>query len=341
MIHFRRAISSTAALLAGILVWAPASQAALVRTSPIEHVVVIFQENVSFDHYFGTYPHAANLPGESAFTSNGAGSDSQGLSQQLLTQNPNAANPKRLDRAQAITCDMDHNYLDEQKAADGGQMDKFVESTSGKNCGSVTVMDYYDGNTVTALWNYAQHFAMSDNSFNTTYGPSTPGVLNLVSGQTHGATASGPTKAVANGTNIGDLDPTFDDCSKGTLLSMSGKNVGDLLNANQVSWGWFEGGFKPTATDASGNAVCGAQTANIAGAKSADYIPHHQPFQYYESTSNPHHLPPTSTDMVGRTDQANHQYDLSDFWAAADAGNLPAVSFVKAPAAQDDHAAVG
>ena len=38
----------------------------------------------------------------------------------------------------------------------------------------------YDGNTVTALWNYAQHFAMSDNSFSSTFGPSTPGALNLI-----------------------------------------------------------------------------------------------------------------------------------------------------------------
>ena len=51
-------------------------------------------------------------------------------------------------------------------------------------------MDYYDGNTVTALWNYAQHFAMSDNFFDTTFGPSTPGAINLISGKTHGATPS-------------------------------------------------------------------------------------------------------------------------------------------------------
>ena len=47
-------------------------------------------------------------------------------------------------------------------------------------------MDYYDGNTVTAEWNYAQHFAMSDNNFGTTFGPSTAGALNLVSGNTGG-----------------------------------------------------------------------------------------------------------------------------------------------------------
>ena len=50
-------------------------------------------------------------------------------------------------------------------------------------------MDYYDGNTVTGLWNYAQNYAMSDNSFDTVFGPSTPGALNLISGQTHGVQA--------------------------------------------------------------------------------------------------------------------------------------------------------
>jgi phospholipase C len=73
----------------------------------------------------------------------------------------------------------------------GGLLDKFVQATTGTAHRCATdgsaVMGYYDGNTVTALWNYAQHYAMSDNSFDTTFGPSTPGVLNLVSGQTGNA----------------------------------------------------------------------------------------------------------------------------------------------------------
>ena len=85
-------------------------------------------------------------------------------------------------------------------------------------------------------------------------------------------------------------------------------------------------------------AVCGATHKNIGGATVVDYIQHHQPFQYYMSTANPHHLPPTSVAMIGRTDQANHQYDLLDFWAAADSGRLPAVSYLKAGAYQDGHA---
>ena len=203
-------------------------------------------------------------------------------------------------------------------------------------------MGYYDGNTVTALWNYAQHFAMSDNSFGTTFGPSTPGALNLISGQTHGATTPddpAATSTTARSSAIRRPVAANDDCTLATAAkaAMSGTNIGDLLNAKGITWGWFQGGFKPTSV-ANGAAVCATRHTNIGGATVTDYIPHHEPFQYYTSTANPHHLPPSSVAMIGHTDQANHQYDLSDFWAAADAGNLPAVSFLKAAAYQDGHA---
>ena len=310
----------------------------------IQHIVVIFQENVSFDHYFGTYPNATNPAGEPTFSARPDTPSVNGLSPALLNDNPNQfnmspANPVRLDRSQALTCDQGHGYMAEQQAYDAGAVDKFPQFTAGGSCADKTlVMDYFDGNTVTAMWHYAQHFAMSDNFYNTTYGPSTPGALNLVSGQTHGASLMTLSGRVAQNTVIGDPDPTFDDCSTGTTISMSGPNVGDLLNAKHLTWGWFEGGFRPTAV-ISGKAVCGSSHQNIGGATVTDYIPHHEPFQYYMSTSNPHHLPPTSTAMIGHQgDQANHQYGLTDFWNAVQAGNMPAVSFLKAAAYQDGHA---
>jgi phospholipase C len=310
-------------------------------TTPIKHLVVIFDENVSFDHYFGTYPVATNPAGEPAFHARPGTPTVNGLTPTLLTDNPNEDNPTRLDRSQPITCDQDHGYSDEQKAYDNGLVDKFVQFTEGEGCnGQPIVMDYYDGNTVTALWNYAQNFAMSDNSFDTEFGPSTPGALNLISGQTHGAVPTMPSAApVANGTVFSDIDPTFDDCStaSGNTLSMTGTNIGDLLNEKGITWGWFEGGFAPTATT-SGKAVCGSAHTNVGGASVTDYIPHHEPFQYYQSTANPHHLPPSSPAMIGRTDQANHQYDLTNFWTAVDDNNMPAVSFLKAAAFQDGHA---
>src|SRR5579863_1200413 len=88
-------------------------------TTPIHHLVVIFQENISFDHYFGTYPNAMNPQGEPAFKAlpNTPAVNSL-LGGGLLTNNPNlnpangagAANPFRLDRSQAATSDQNHNY---------------------------------------------------------------------------------------------------------------------------------------------------------------------------------------------------------------------------------------
>src|SRR4051794_29423777 len=134
--------------------------------TPVKHIVVIFDENESFDHYFGTYPHAANAPGDPVFTALAGTPAINGLTPALLTANPNSAQPRRLSRSQAVPCDQRHGYGDEQKAFDGGAMDKFPEFTGGGSCNGIPgfVMGYYDGNTVTALWNLAQHFAMSDNS---------------------------------------------------------------------------------------------------------------------------------------------------------------------------------
>jgi phospholipase C len=73
--------------------------------------------------------------------------------------------------------------------------------------------------------------------------------------------------------------------------------------------------------------------------KKADYIPHHEPFQYYTSTANPTHARPKSTATIGYSgDAANHQYDTQDFFNALAAGNFPAVSFLKAPGFEDGHA---
>src|SRR5215470_14612364 len=316
-------------------------------TTPIKHVVVIFQENVSFDHYFATYPKAANSKGEPRFVAREGTPTVNGLTGSLLSHNPNLVNPFRLGRNQAATCDQNHEYTDEQKAFDSGLMDLFVQTVGtgpGTDgfliCKKTDVMAYFDGNTVTALWNYAQHFAMNDNSFNTTFGPSTPGALNLIAGQTHGASPAnlaGPD--TVDGSVVGDPQPFFDDCSTRETIQMSGKNVGDLLNAKGLTWGWFQGGFRPsTPATTTTKAKCDTAHTGSNGKPKKDYIPHHEPFQYYALTSNPQHLPPSSTDMIGRTDQANHQYDLVDFWAAADAGHLPALSFLKAPGYQDGHA---
>jgi phospholipase C len=398
-------------------------------STPIKHVVVIFQENVSFDHYFGTYPNAANTSGELIFgphhvSVNGLyDTPGQGGQGNLLTNNPNKdaggnqVNPRRLDPSNindVLLCDQDHDYNDEQKAFDGGNMDKFIttvgtasgKSGTGQPCNANDVMNYYDGNTVTGLWNYAKQFAMSDNFFGTTFGPSTPGAINLISGDTggvaqmiNGAATNGDTVSDGHGGNslIEDAQGYYDDCSTRDAVSLTGKNIGDLLNAAGMSWGWFQGGFRPTTSfaqatggtqptstftadefkgkfatpPASDQGLCnsvhpiGAAIGGTGGTTPGatnygnkdDYIAHHEPFQYYASTANPHHLPPSSLAAIGtdtqtfnngtpQFDTANHQYDVSDFNSLVGAisrgylspDHLPAVSFLKAPGYQDGHA---
>ena len=346
------------------------SPASAPTTTPIKHLVVLFDENISFDHYFGTYPHATNPPGEPKFSPLPGTPSVNGLNDALLTANPNSNNPQRLGPSQAVTCDQNHGYSAEQSAFDLGMMDKFVQDTTGGGCTQSSfpnqgsygpagiVMDYYDGNTVTGLWNLAQHFTLNDNSYDTQFGPSSPGAINLISGNTFGAVAHGGTSSnIANGTLFGDAEPLFDQCSNsgtplnpdgtpgGITAQMTGTNVGDLLNRKSFTWGWFQGGFTPSAV-VKGRAICGTSHNNIANASVADYSEHHEPFQYYADTSNPDHVSPTSVSQVGKSDPAgtpakkaiNHQYDLSWFNKALAAGNVPSVSFLKAPEYEDGHA---
>ena len=285
-------------------------------------------------------------------------------------------------------------------------------------------MDYYDGNSATAMWNYAQHFSLLDNSFGTTFGPSAPGAINVTSGDTGNvdtthmvnsppvSTSTSPDGDITpDGTGgyslTSDAQPYYDDCSTRDAVAMGGENIGDVLNDAGLSWGWFEGGFRPTTTFATASAATGHSGQSTAtfipdefsgsftgknvpphasnqalcdsvtpvgvalggtgqyGYKD-DYIPHHEPFQFYASTANPHHLT-IPVDGAGQDTQAglqeigtdtqsyvngvpqfntpNHQYDTSDFnqlVAAAGDGELPpsalpAVTYLKAPGYEDGH----
>src|SRR6202167_1619870 len=261
---------------------ATAAPAAATAT-PIKHLVVIFSENISFDHYFGTYPHATNPAGEPQFHAASGTPAVNGLNHGLLTRNPNllnsqvngkgATNPFRLDRSEAATADQDHDYTPEQLAFDHGLMDAFPASvgTAGPPPTGTPIalttgltMGYYDGNTVTALWNYAQRYALSDNSYGTNFGPSTDGAVNLISGQLNGVSdqvnAGGDVVSDGGGgyTLVSDADPIGDVCSTttGAQVAFSGQNVGDLLKRKGVSWGFFEGGFDLTLKNPDGSTGC-------------------------------------------------------------------------------------
>ena len=357
-------VNSTTAFAAGYV-----NPNNLPTATPIKHVVVIFGENRSFDHYFATYPVAANPSGEIPFVAKPHTPSAANLKTAgILTNNPNATNtangtgatnPFRIDRTQVNTAGQNHSYTPEQESTDNGKMDLFPKFTGNGTSGAVgafgttgMVMGYFDGNTVTAMWNYAQNFAMSDNNYTDTYGPSTPGAIGVISGQNNGAVnVIGTSSSISDGqgglTLIGDTDPANDTCSsKTSTVMMTGKNIGDLLNAANIPWGGFMGGFNLNATNINNTTGCARSTfSSVLSATKTDYIPHHNWFQYYQSTSNPTHARPSSLQAIGHTlepngetlDPANHEYDLQDFYDAVLAGNYPAVSYIKMPAFQDGH----
>ncbi|TDY22187.1 phospholipase C [Paraburkholderia sp. BL6665CI2N2] len=369
------------------------AQDAVATATPIKHVVVIFGENVSFDHYFGTYPNASNPTGEPQFVAAAGTPAVDNLSSNnLITANPNALAtspntagrtvgsvtiaglglpaadllPFRLDRSQANTSSQNHAYAAEELAYNNGAMDSFplftaANSTIAGSTGAFAtkgqVLGYFDGNTVTALWNYAQNFAMNQNAYTDTYGPSTPGALAVVSGQNNGVVVTGGTSANAipdsagSFTMIGDLDPTGDVCTIAAksaptgAMSSNNKNIGDLLNAKGLTWGGFMGGFNLQTVNANGTTGCLRSTFSpVLNATKADYVQHHAWFQYYASTANLAHTRPSSAAVIGSTDPldntatpVHHQYDTDDFFAAVKAGNYPSVNFLKAPAIGDGH----
>ncbi|MFL9992620.1 alkaline phosphatase family protein [Paraburkholderia sediminicola] len=372
---------------------AVSAQDAVTTATPIKHVVVIFGENVSFDHYFATYPQASNPVGEPQFTAAAGTPTVNNLaSNNLIAANPNALStspntagrtvgtvtvaglglpaadllPFRLDRSQANTSSQNHAYAAEQLAYNNGAMDSFplftaagstIAGSTGAFATKGQVLGYFDGNTVTAMWNYAQNFAMNQNAYTDTYGPSTPGAIEVVSGQNNGVVVTGGTSANAipdstgGFTLVGDLDPTGDACtiaaksSPTAAMSSSNKNIGDLLNAKSLTWGGFMGGFNLTTVNANGTTGCARSTfSQVLNATKSDYVQHHNWFQYYPTTANLAHTRPTSTAVIGMTDPldnsatpVHHQYDTDDFFAAVKAGNYPSVSFLKAPAISDGH----
>jgi len=93
--------------------------------SPIKHTIILYQENISFAHYFGTYGHGSNgIPAGSTLTHTSSAG----------TFGPYS--PTQLSGAtQSRTCDVDHNYKDMINMVDHGAMDKFLQFGNNKTVG--------------------------------------------------------------------------------------------------------------------------------------------------------------------------------------------------------------
>src|SRR6202171_2349334 len=158
---------------------APAPSAAL---SGVGHIVVIFEENRSFDNMFGLFRGAngVSAPGEAAQVDRGGNPYEQlppiidsnlnppAVDPRFPAQLPNA--PFQIDRyvpRNVATGDLVHRFYQEQAQIDGGKMDKFAALS---DAGGL-VMGFYDFSG-TAQWRLAKEFTLADNTFHSAFGGS-------------------------------------------------------------------------------------------------------------------------------------------------------------------------
>lgn len=266
----------------------------------IHHVFVIYQENRSFDSYFGTFPGADNLATAEARQHGFRQYDP--LGHVWVTPFPLKA---------ADIASPNHSRVGLLEKSDHGRMDRFIageeqiesdkrESQSYRRQMGLLTMAHEDCDTIPFLWLYAHRFALYDHIFEGMYGPSTPGNIDLIAaqtgqtqwarnpGQADSASDKGPGEPVVN-----SIDPPFGPYAHGLprirqldqtyatlLLTLLGRNaiqakldnVGvkqDInllgkLHRQAVPWAWYQEGF-------------GDGQGNVHPA----YIPHHNSPQYF------------------------------------------------------------
>jgi phospholipase C len=326
------------ALLIGV---APILSAQTPGVQKINHIVVIYQENWSFDSLYGHFPGANGLDNASATTPqvDKDGQPYATLPQPLNTTfSPAVPDPRfpadlpvePFDMTKYVgpnqqSGDLVHRYYQEQYQIDGGKMDKFV--LMGDSAG--LVMSYYDATNMPE-GKLAQQFTLMDNFFHAAFGGSflNHQFLICACAPTWPEAPSGVVAQLdANGIMTKDGQVTPDgfaintsytvntphpaNITDKTLLvpQQTAPTIGDRLSDKNISWAWYSGGWN--------NAVLGH------GDPLFQY--HHQAFAFYKNYAD------------GTPGRATHLKDENDFYADVAANKLPAVSFIKPLGADNEH----
>jgi phospholipase C len=330
-----------AAVLLPVIVPAPVAAASGADVlSRVQHIVVIYQENWSFDSLYGLFPGANGLANASAAPKQ---VDKSGrrysvlprpINTSLKVPAPDPRFPANLpvqpfDAARYVpddmmTGDLVHRYYQEQYQIDGGRMDKFVAYSDA----SSLAMSYYDATNLPE-GKLAQQYVMDDDFFHAAYGGSFLNHFFLVCACVP-RFPSAPPAIVArldvDGVMVGDGQVTPDGIAVNTTYSVNTPHpastpaanllpdqdmptIGDRLNDKNLSWAWYAGGWN----------------AAMAGHPDPLFQFHHQPFVYFAKYAD------------GTQLKKDHLEDEQDFMAAARAGALPAVSFVKPIGEDNEH----
>ena len=331
----RKRLASISLTVAGLVLLAVASAGAggPEGLGKIEHVVVIYLENRSFDHLFGAFPGANGLANAGAaavqvdekdqpYAFLPAPLDLRPKSPvpyaQIAERLPNGPFPlDRYFRSDQQLGSLIHAYYQQQAQINGGKMNRFALASDAKGY----AMGYWDASRL-MLWDYARRYTLADNFFHAAFGGSFLNHFWLVCACTPvypNAPARLVAKLDANGAMVGDGPVTPDGYAVNTLEPVGGPynltldaalllpvqklpTIGDRLSEKGISWAWYSGGWRE---------------AEAGMLKEGTFSYHHQPFAYFARFQR------------GTPDRTTHIKDLQDFLGDIDRGTLPAVAFYK------------
>jgi acid phosphatase len=299
----------------------------------IEHVVVIYLENRSFDHLFGAFPGANGLANAGAAAVQVDENDKpyeflpapldlrpkQPVPYAAIADRlPNGPFPlDRYYRPDQQLGSLIHAYYQQQAQINGGKMNRFALVSDAKGY----AMGYWDASRL-MLWDFAKRYTLADNFFHAAFGGSFLNHFWLVCACTPvypTAPASQIAKLDAKGAMVADGSVTPDGYAVNTLEPIGGPHdpklnparllpvqklptIGDRLSEKGISWAWYSGGWRE---------------AEAGMLKEGTFSYHHQPFAFFARFQK------------GTVDRTTYLKDVQDFIGDIDRGTLPAVAFYK------------
>ena len=308
-----------------------APEAPAADITAINHIVVIYLENRSFDNTYGEFPGADGL--NTAFNA-ARQIDANGAAYTALPQVNGSPIPTNLANAPfniaqyvspaTPTRDLVHRYYQEQMQIDGGKMDKFVQVSDAQGLS----MGYYHTAQLPVSAEAAR-YTLADHFFHSAFGGSFLNHLFFIAAAAPvfpGAPANVVATVDANGNMITDGFVTPDGYAVNTAFTVNSPHpatvpanqlvpnqtmptIGDRLSDKNVTWAWYSGGWNDA----------------LAGHPDPLFQYHHQAFAFFAKYAD------------GTPGRAAHLKDENDFIAAANAGTLPAVSFVKPLGMNNEH----
>ncbi len=305
----------------------------------IKYVIVIFQENWSFDSLYGKFPGVNGL--DSAKSENVLQVDRNGRAYSKLppcintnTNQIYSEIPSSLPNApfdlqpyiawNKVTGDLVHEFYLEKQQINGGKMNAFA---AWSDAGGFA-MSYYDIRN-TRIGKISQQYTICDNFFHSFYGGSTCGVLALFAAQMM-RWPDAPQDIVAKlgkdgtlikkgavspeGYVINDAQPFYppykpNTPEKSRVPPQTLKTIGDLLSEKGVSWGWFAQGWDDA----------------LKGNPPPRFAYHHQAPSYFKQFA------------PGTKGREEHLFDLNKFYTLLDQGKIPSVSFIRCTNVYSEH----